>query len=437
MMHRDIHIADFDRRSFLGLSAACAAGLGMGRSDSPLAAQEPAPRLRRIWLRLLLNQVEEDLRAGKKLTDQERYLAGLTGVKYLYLDEENRDLILEGPAEDKWQAREDGIVIGEKTGQPLLQLDDFAIAWRNAIGANPPPSVSLEHRQESIQRIQEFIRGTPQPKTAAARTDYTRRMQEAWGPQDAVTGGVPTNTRFNKVMVDADWEMKRISLGLSDTGVEKFPTYVDLAFDDWRRRVMAEGVNARKPEGGSRFWFFPAYTEFAHSEKRDAVEIPGEPVELLTETHFQNIAQGRQIAQEPSAAAKDFVKAFTTKYPAVAQKNPLFADLRNLFDWVAVTRLIRLLDAPSRIGWDLGFLAKGYPVTALQVPATMPGQVALRHADVKVAQGTASLVFPARGGVSIDVERSMRSTRFRFDKRLGARANAAVTDRPAKSKFCS
>lgn len=437
MMHREIHIAEFDRRSFLGLSAACAAGLGMGRFDSPLAAQAPAPRLRRIWLRLLLNQVEEDLRAGKKLTDQERYLAGLTGVKYLYLDEENRDLILEGPAEDKWQAREDGIVIGEKTGQPLLQLDDLAIAWHNAIGANPPPSVSLEHRQESIQRIQEFIRTTPQPKSAAARTDYTRRMQEAWGPQDAVTGGVPTNTRFNKVMVDADWEMKRISLGLSDTGVEKFPTYVDLAFDDWRRRVMAEGVNARKPEGGSRFWFFPAYTEFAHSEKRDAVEIPGEPVELLTETHFQNIAQGRQIAQEPSAAAKDFVKAFTTNYRAVAQQNPLFADLRNLFDWVAVTRLIRLLDAPGRIGWDLGFLAKGYPVTQLQVPATMPGQVALRHADVKVAQGTASLVFPARGGVSIDVERSMRSTRFRFDKRLGARANAVVADRPAKSKFWS
>jgi hypothetical protein len=382
-----------------------------------------------------LNQVEEDSRAGKKLTGQERYLAGLTGVKYLYVDEEHGDLILEGPAEDSWQVREDGIVIGEKTGEPLLQLDDFAVAWRNAIGANPPPSVSLEHRRDSMDRIQEFIRGTPQPKTEAARTDYTRRMQDAWGPQDAVTGGVPTNTRFNKVMVEADWEMKRISLGLSEPGVEDFPNYVDLAFEDWRRRVMAEGLNASRPEGGSRFWFFPAYKEFAHSEKRDAVEIPRDPVELLTETHFRNRAQGKQIAQEPSAAANDFVKAFTTNYTAVARLNPIFGDLRNLFDWVAVSRLIRLLDVPRRIGWDLGFLARGYAATELRVPATMPGQVALRHAEVKVAQGAARLVFPARGGVSIDVDRSVRSDHFRFEPRLGARAKRASAERPIDARF--
>jgi hypothetical protein len=405
------------------------------RADVPLLAQAPPPRLRRVWLRLLVNQVEQNLRAGKKLTDQERYFAGLTGVRYLYVDEEHGDLILEGPAEDKWRVREDGIVAGEESGEPLLQLDDFAVAWRNAVGSNPPPSVSLEHRDESIQRIQEFIRATPQPKTAAARADYLRRMQEAWGPQDADTGGVPTNTRFNKVMLDADWEMKRISLGLSDPGVEKFPTYVDLAFEDWRRRLRAEGLNARRPEGGSRFWFFPAYKEFAHSEKRDAVEIPGEPVELLTETHFQNIAQGRQIAQEPSAAAKEFVEAFTKHFTAVARKNPLFAELHNLFDWVAVTRLIRLLDAPRRIGWDLGYLAKEYAITELQVPATMPGQVALRHAEVKVAQGTASLVFPARGGVAIDVQPSIASARWRTDPVLSARSCVVRTARPPRTHY--
>jgi hypothetical protein len=236
-------------------------------------------------------------------------------------------------------------------------------------------------------------------------------------------------------MVDADWEMKRISLGLTDTGIDNFPTYVDLAFDDWRRRVTTDGLAARKPEGGSRFWFFPAYAEFAHSEKRDAVEIPRDPVELLTETHFRNRAQGKQIAQDPSAAAKEFVQAYTTNYAALAQKNPLFADLRNLFDWVAVTRLIRLLDAPRRIGWDLGFLANGYTISELQVPATMPGQVALRHAEVKVAKGTANLLFPARGGVSIDVDRSIRSERFHTDRRLAVRARSVFSNRPLKSEF--
>jgi hypothetical protein len=83
----------------------------------------------------------------------------------------------------------------------------------------------------------------------------------------------------------------------------------------------------------------------------------------------------------------------------------------------------------------LGFLANGYTVTELQVPATMPGQVALRHAEVKVAKGTASLVFPARGGVSIDVEHSLRPDHFRAGRRLAARARSVLAHRPFKSEF--
>jgi hypothetical protein len=421
--------AAVDRRTVLRLATAGSLGFF---SDLSLGQDRREPRLRRVWLRLLLEQVEQDVRAGKPLTDPERYLAGLTRVKNVYLDDQNGDLLLEGPGEDKWEVRADGSAIGAASGQPLLQLDDFAVAWRNANDGSAPPSVSLEHRQESIQRMREFIRGTPQPTTAAARADYTRRLQEVWGLQDAVTGGVPTNTRFNKVMVDADWEMKRVSLGLAETGVKDFPTYIDLEFKDLRRRVLAEGVNARKPDGGSRFWFFPAYTEFAHSEKLDAVTIPDDPVQLLTESHFRNMAEGRQVQQEPSTAAKDFADAFTKQYTAVAERAAIFGELRNLFDWVAIARLIRLIDAPRRIGWDMDYLRRGYAVGQLNVPGTMPGQVALRHAEVKIAAGLASLVFPARGGVSINV--TPRLTGERTDK-LRIQREAALLRRPRRGFF--
>jgi hypothetical protein len=380
----------------------------------------------------LVNLVEEAVRGGKKPTEEQRYLAGLTGVHYVYLDERNKDLVLEGPADDKWSVREDGMAIGEKSGRPLLQLDDFVIAWRNTVANGPPPSVDLRPRLESMQRIQELIRTTPQPKTAAARTDYTRRLQEVWGPQDAVTGGVPTNTRFNKLMVDADWEMKRISLGQSDPGVEGLATYIDLEFEDWRRRVQAEGIRTRRPEGGSRFWFYPAYTEFSHSDQLDAIQIPGDAVELLTEGHFRDLAQGRQVTPEPSVTAKEFVKGFTAHYAELAHKHPLFADLRNLFDWVAIARLIPKIDAPRRIGWDLGYLKSDYPVAAVQVPNVMPGQIGLRHAEVRLAQGVASLVLPARGGVSMDVTPVLA---LNSDSGLVARRRAAVTGAPANGRF--
>jgi hypothetical protein len=412
----------------------CSAGI---RAQAFGSASQPALRQRRVWLRLLLNQVEQDVRGGKGMSEQQRYLAGLTRVRHLYVVEDQQDLILEGPAEDHWEVQQGGMVLGATSGHPVLQLDDLAVAWRNATQNAPPPSVSLEHRQESVRRIQEIIRSAAQLGTPAARDEFTRRLEQAWGVQDAVTGGVPPDTRFNKVMVDADWEMKRISLGRSDPGIADFPTYVDLEFDDLRGRVEAEGVRARKPPGGSRFWFFPAYADFARTEKFDAVAIPDDPVELLTESHFRNLAQGKQIAQEPTAAARQFVAAFTEHYQAIAQANPLYAELRNLFDWVAIVRLIRLIDVPRRLGWDSRFLVQGYPIAPVQVFRTMPGVVAVRHAQVPTEQGMANVVLPAWGGVSMDMEPCLRHARFPLERSLGLRWQAAAADRPGGSRWFS
>ena len=428
-----------DRRSVLCAGAAWVAGSTMLAGGTPSrarAAQDEPLRTRRLWLRLLLEQVEKDARAGRGLTDEERYLVGLTRVKFLYVDEERRDLVLEGPAEDKWEVRPDGMAVGAASKQPLLQLDDFAVAWRNANDGSPPPSMSLESRQESVDRAQQYIRTTARPKTAPERAEYTRGMRQAWGPQDVVTAGVPQNTRFNKVMSDADWEMKRLSLGLGEPSIKEIPAYVDLEFDDLRRRVRADGVNAKKPDGRSRFWFFPADVEFLQSEKRDAVAIPEHPVQLLTETRYRTITQELGAAQEPTPAAKGFVDALTKHYATLAAANPLYAELRNLFDWVAIARLIKLLDVPRRTGLDLRYLLRGgYTVRELDVPTTMPGQVVVRHAEIQTAQGVAAVLFPARGGVTIDAERLLRSHQFRIAAELADRNGRALAAGPAPARF--
>src|SRR5262249_48665651 len=154
----------------------------------------------------------------------------------------------------------------------------------------------------------------------------------------------------------------------------------------------------------SRFWFFPAYSEFVRSEKFDAVAIPDNSVQLLTESHYRTLTKGDVVSQEPTPAAKQFVQAFTEHYHQIADSNPLYADLSNLFDWVAVVRLVRLLDVPRRIGWDFAFLRQGLAVRDVATSPTMPGLVAVRHAEVKVkGNQLADVVFPAWGGVSIDL----------------------------------
>jgi hypothetical protein len=196
--------------------------------------------------------------------------------------------------------------------------------------------------------------------------------------------------------------------------------------------VAAEGIRTRRPEGGSRFWFYPAYADFPHSERLDAFEIPPDPVELLTEGHFRDLSLGRQVTPEPSATAKEFVRRFTEHYGELAEKNPLFAELRNLFDWVAVARLIQKIEAPRRIGWDLGYLARAYPVVEHKVPSTMPGQIGLRHAEVRSAQGLASLVLPARGGITIDLDPRIQSS---SRQKLTRRSDRSRWDRPRAGQF--
>src|SRR5262245_28746787 len=91
------------RREFLTIArdAAITASVS-GLCGHTLRAQERDPRMRRVWLRKLVEVVEADVRAGKKLTEAARYFAGLTGVRFLYLDEQSKDLIFEGPADDEW-----------------------------------------------------------------------------------------------------------------------------------------------------------------------------------------------------------------------------------------------------------------------------------------------------------------------------------------------
>jgi hypothetical protein len=391
--------------------------------------------MRRVWLRLLLEQAERDVRAGKALADAMRYMAGLTRVRFIYVDAERRDIVLEGPAEDAWELRPSGMVIGATTRQPLLQLDDFAVAWRNTIDRSPPPYMSLEARQESVERVQQYVRATKRPGTATEWAEYTRGLEAAWGPQDVVTAGVPQNSRFNKVMSDADWEMKRLSLGLGEPSIKEIPAYVDLEFEELRRRLRADGANAKAPDGRSRFWFFPADVEFLQSANRDAVALPDQPVELLTETRYRTITQELGEAQAPSPAAKAFVDAFTKHYAKLAAANPLYAELRNLFDWVAVARLIGLLDAPRRTGFDLRFLHRGYPVRELDVPATMPGQVAVRHAEIRVAEGVLRVVFPTRGGVTIDAGRMLQGKNIQTAHAMADHRLRAIKDRPAGGRF--
>src|ERR1700678_1925792 len=83
--------------------------------------------LRKISLRQLEAAIAASRQAGARLPDEIRYLAGLQRIRYVFVVPEQQDIVLAGPAEG-WRINGQGEVVGVKSGQPVLLLDDLLVA---------------------------------------------------------------------------------------------------------------------------------------------------------------------------------------------------------------------------------------------------------------------------------------------------------------------
>ncbi len=113
-------------------------------------------KLRMVSLRKLDEAIDDCLKKGKVLPDEIKYLAGLQRVQYVFVYPEQKDVVLAGLAEG-WKLNEAGIIVGNVSGHPVLQLDDLLVAVRCADAAhNGGMSVSIDPTPEGLQRLKEL-----------------------------------------------------------------------------------------------------------------------------------------------------------------------------------------------------------------------------------------------------------------------------------------
>ncbi|MEC9147293.1 MAG: DUF1598 domain-containing protein, partial [Planctomycetota bacterium] len=141
-----------------------------------------------------------------------RYLAGLQRIQYIFLYPEKNDIVIAGPAEG-WEFNDEGIMVGKTTRRPVLQLTDLMTSLQTArsAGEGQGISVSIDPTQEGRQRYSQFmrqIRGLSPQVLAGAR--------QAMGPQEIKLTGVPTNSRYARILVAADYQMKRLAMDLKE-----------------------------------------------------------------------------------------------------------------------------------------------------------------------------------------------------------------------------
>jgi Protein of unknown function (DUF1598) len=354
--------------------------------------------LRKISLRRLDALLAQLASQNKPLSPAILYLAGLQRVEYVFAFPELGDLVLAGPAEG-WTIDDAGNVVGANSGAAVMQLVDLIAALRTSdkLLAGEMISCSIDPTPEGLQRFARVMRGS----RASPSEQLLRRMEQAVGRQTIKLTGISPESHFAQVLVAADWQMKRLAMGLAASPVEGLASYLELLEDNPR-------VTPRNAL--PRWWI--AYGQ--EPVERDAeglgwrISPPG--IEVLTAA--ASLEADGQIATEIESdpLAQRWADAMTAHYDELAIVEPVFGQLRGCMDLALVTAVLTSGDLLTHVGLELPMLLDDarLQLAAHHVPKTVASQAsALRRSRgwlVTVSGGVELDVAPAVNDAAVQPE---------------------------------
>ncbi len=284
-------------------------------------------------------------------------LAGLQRVKYVFAYPESGDLVLAGPAGD-WKVDDDGRIVSKKTLEPVVRLDDLLVLLRRGPdAANSHFGCSINPRQASLAKTQAFLASSSQkPLEPGQRKKWLSDLRDTVGRQDIEIFGIDPASRVARILVEADYHMKLIGMGLAEgvDGVESYLSSIHLR-------------HGESPPAMSvlRWWFTLKYDTIARSEANDAFELVGQGVGVLSENEML-AEQGQRVHTGHSDPLnRQFAESFTAHFGELSQKYPVYGELRNMFDLAMAAAIIQSDRLAEKVGWKPTIFANG---TQLRLP---------------------------------------------------------------------
>lgn len=357
-------------------------------------------KLRKVSLNRLEKQLAEDLAAGKRPERAMLALAGLTRIEYVFFYPDSGEIVIAGPAEGFFNDST-GRVVGIESGKPTLLLEDLVVALR----AFPPTgdssnviSVSIDPTQEGLKRMNDAVRQIggafqgPQQVPLIANT-----LRQSLGLQTVSIRGISPNTHFAHILTEADYRMKLIGIGLESPTVPLI-TYVS-------KLSIGGPANAL-----IRWYFVPNYEALAVSEDGLAMKLVGQGVKLIGEDELVRADGSRDSSTKSNAASKAFTADFTKKFQAIAETNPIYAQLRNMIDMSIVAAYMQDRHFYDQANWDLGVLGRESDFSVEVLPA--PKQV---ETAVNAIMKGNRLVTPIGGGVAIEARKALNENNLQSD----------------------
>lgn len=331
----------------------------------PLASTTPAQpqtarqafqksHLRYVSLPRLEREIARRQAAHKPLESSMLTLAGLERVQYIFVYPETGDLVLAGPA-GGWYVNDDGRILSKVTNEPVVRLDDLLVLLRRgADAARSHFGCSINPRQENLAKTQAFLAASSQkPLEPTQRKKWLGDLRDTVGRQDIEIFGIDPSSRAAGVLVEADYHMKLIGMGLAE-GVDGVENYIaSLA-------AASKRAGASPPPAMSvlRWWFTLNYDNLPRSEAGDAFELVGQGVRVLSENEML-AAQGQRVhTGQSDPLNREFAESFTAHFGELAKKYPVYGELRNIFDLAMAAAIIHSEGLAEKAGWKSELLAK-------------------------------------------------------------------------------
>ena len=355
-------------------------------------------KLRLISLPRLERAVQQRQRQGLPPTNSMKYLGGLTRIQYVLVYPETGDLVIAGPAED-WELDPAGRPVGIETGKPILWLDDLVSCWRAVREDDGIFGCSIDPLPENLVATQNFLADS----RATGRT-WREGLREALGRQKIMIHGIEPTSHAAHILVKADYHMKRVGMGL-EAGVLGVPDILTL---------MASQSTSTPPSNLIRWWFTLDYETVETSKDKLAYALSGSGVKVLSENEFLDDTGRRRATGTSDQPTREFAANFTNHFGELAEKYPVYADLRNVFDVAMVCGLIAQEGLDRKVEWRSRYFEvdSGSTLTyPLEVWAT-PREVntIMNHkiwTEAKNGLKRQSTLVGVSGGVSADIQSTL------------------------------
>lgn len=376
------------------------------RKDAAIASSGRDPRktspLRKVSLPRLERAAQLLYAQGREPDGVMQTLAGLQKIQYVLIYPETGDIVLAGPAGD-WRADAEGRIVDAEKGRPVVQLDDLVTVLRNAYSKDPRFGCSITPTQENLAAAKATIdKWAAKSITPSQRGRWLEDIRAALGKQDITVHGIDPRSRAARVIVEADYRMKLVGMGLEPgvLGVQSYLQSIDL-----KPGEAPPAMNVL------RWWFTLNYDALSATEPRDAFALKGPGVKVLSENELLTERGERVHTGASDELTSRFARSFTKHFEELAAKYPVYADLRNVFDLALVSALLQSEDLPGQVGWHLTHFGPDGDYRPAIGAAPTHTDTVVNHRVI----GGKTIIAGISGGVSVDPRELVSQERIKTD----------------------